>query len=215
MSKRRNYTPHGKRLLIAGIVFAAATLFLFPYLGWLHAPLIGWDLAALMLLVRWYIDLHGKSALETAEIAADDDINNPVAESIILLASIASIVGIGALMVRKIMPFPEPISIGISLLSVFISWNIVHMIFTLRYAVMYYTSDKKGISFDDTPISEEPRFTDFMYLAYTVGMCYQVSDIQLESSHFRKVVLKHALISFLFGVIILGTMINFIASLLA
>ena len=60
---------------------------------------------------------------------------------------------------------------------------------------------------------EQPRFTDFFYLAFTIGMTYQVSDTTFTSSRFRRVAIRHALLSFVFGTAIIATSINFLASL--
>jgi uncharacterized membrane protein len=60
---------------------------------------------------------------------------------------------------------------------------------------------------------EPPCYTDFAYLAFTIGMTFQVSDADLETKEFRRVALRHALLSFVFGTGILATTINLVASL--
>jgi uncharacterized membrane protein len=44
-------------------------------------------------------------------------------------------------------------------------------------------------------------------------MTYQVSDTTLRDRRFRRAVLNHALLSYLFGVVIVATSINLIAGL--
>jgi uncharacterized membrane protein len=80
----------------------------------------------------------------------------------------------------------------------------------LRYAVLYYSGTVGGIDFNQ---DELPRFMDFAYVAFTIGMTYQVSDTTLRSSQIRLAVLRHGLQSFIFGSLILATTVNLVAGL--
>jgi uncharacterized membrane protein len=84
------------------------------------------------------------------------------------------------------------------------------MLYALRYAAMYYSDPEGGVDFNS---KEQPRFSDFLYMAFTLGMTYQVADTDLTTSAFRKATLGHAVLSFIFGTTIIATTINFIASL--
>jgi uncharacterized membrane protein len=95
-------------------------------------------------------------------------------------------------------------------LSVVISWLVVHTLFTLRYALVYYTGNERGVDFNQTA---PPRYTDFAYLAFTVGMTFQVSDTTLTTHAIRSTALRHALLSYLFGSLILAATVNLVASL--
>jgi uncharacterized membrane protein len=55
---------------------------------------------------------------------------------------------------------------------------------------------------------------DFAYLAFTIGMTFQVSDTNLTAKPIRRTALRHALISYLFGAVIVALVINIVASLL-
>ena len=94
--------------------------------------------------------------------------------------------------------------------TVALSWLVVHTVFTLRYAMLYYTGKDGGVNFNQpTP----PRYSDFAYLAFTIGMTFQVSDTDLETPAIRATALRQALLSYLFGAVILGTTINLVAGL--
>jgi uncharacterized membrane protein len=80
----------------------------------------------------------------------------------------------------------------------------------LRYALLYYAYPEGGIDFNQ---QERPSYRDFAYLALTVGMTFQVSDTDLQTSQIRATTLRHALLSFLFGAVILASAINLIAGL--
>ena len=85
------------------------------------------------------------------------------------------------------------------------SWLAINLDFTLRYAHLYYSDPVGGVDFGGT---SEPDYRDFAYLAFTIGMTYQVSDTDLLTCRFRRVLLLHALLSYLFGVVIIAAVIN-------
>jgi uncharacterized membrane protein len=80
----------------------------------------------------------------------------------------------------------------------------------LRYARLYYTPPEGGVEFNST---EPPRFSDFAYLAFTLGMTFQVSDTNLKTNGFRKLALGQSLLSYLFGTVILAATVNLVVSL--
>jgi uncharacterized membrane protein len=104
----------------------------------------------------------------------------------------------------------ETMQAALSLASVVLSWTVVHTVFALRYASLYYHGTDGGLDFNqDTP----PRFSDFAYVAFTIGMTFQVSDTELTTPEVRGTALRHALLSYLFGSVILAATINLIAGL--
>jgi uncharacterized membrane protein len=92
-----------------------------------------------------------------------------------------------------------------------LSWIAVNTVFALRYAHLYYGDVPGGISFND---EDPPTYVEFAYLAFTIGMTYQVSDTAVTARPIRRSVLRHALLSYLFGVFVLAVTINFVAGLL-
>ena len=91
-----------------------------------------------------------------------------------------------------------------------LSWVLVHVVHTLTYARLYYTDEEGGVDFN-TP--SPPRYSDFAYLAFIIGMTFQVSDTALQASRMRAVALRQALLSYLFGTVIIATTINLIVNL--
>ena len=63
-----------------------------------------------------------------------------------------------------------------------------------------------------TPTS--PDYTDFAYLALTIGMTFQVSDTPLSTRRVRRVALRHALLSYLYGAVIVAIMVNGVGGLI-
>ena len=95
--------------------------------------------------------------------------------------------------------------------TVVVSWLVVHTDFTLRYAHLYHSAPSGGVDF---PGVETPAFHDFAYLAFTVGMTYQVSDTGLLTPRFRRVLLAHAIVSYAFGAVIIAAVINIVAGII-
>jgi uncharacterized membrane protein len=83
-------------------------------------------------------------------------------------------------------------------------------VYTLQYARLYYSDEPGGVDFNQ---AVPPRYADFAYLSLTLGMTFQVSDTDLQTSTIRATALRQALLSYLFGVVIVATTINLIASL--
>jgi uncharacterized membrane protein len=99
---------------------------------------------------------------------------------------------------------------ALALASVAVSWVLVQTLFTLRYARIYYADEPGGVDFNGP---DPPSYVDFAYLAFTMGMTYQVSDTNLQTREFRRVLLRHGLLSYVFGSVILATTINLVVGL--
>lgn len=99
----------------------------------------------------------------------------------------------------------------------FLSWFVVHTIFTTRYAHMYYsdheTKEETYAAGLDFPQDFEPDFVDFAYFSFTLGMTFQVSDVQISSNRIRRLALWHALLSFGYSATIIALSVNIISGL--
>ena len=92
---------------------------------------------------------------------------------------------------------------------------VVNAVYTLRYADLHFRSREAGIGFGDPDGQEPPTYRDFAYVAFTIGMCYQVSDTTVRDRRIRGTVLSHAFLSYVFGVVIVAGSVNLIAGLLS
>lgn len=194
------------RYVIGIVVGMAAAAAVGVTVGWKFAPLAGWDAFALVILGLFWYDFHGRNQAYTERIAKRDDMGHTWVDATVLLASLASIGSVAVLTAQKDSNLAV---VGFGVFSIVLSWALIHSLYSLRYAVMYY-AEGKGVDFEG---GKKPTFSDFQYLAFTIGMTYQVSDTTLQSEKFRKVALRHALLSFVFGTAIIATTINFVASL--
>jgi uncharacterized membrane protein len=177
------------------------------------APLVGWDTAVCAYLLWVWIPIWGVDAATTARLAVREDASSAITDTVLLLAAVASLVGVGDVIVlgrARGNAVGPGLAIGLAVGSVVASWALVHTIFTLRYTRLYYVGQAGGIDFNQ---DDPPRYSDFAYLAFTIGMTFQVSDTALKGSTIRATALRHALLSYLFGAFIIAVTINLIAGL--
>jgi uncharacterized membrane protein len=86
----------------------------------------------------------------------------------------------------------------------------VNTVFALKYARLYYSGGDGGIDFKETG---RPAYSDFAYLAFTVGMTFGVTDTEPTSREIRKIALGHALLSYLFGTVVVAVAVNLVTNL--
>jgi len=206
--------PALRRLLIAAVVGTVAGLALAAVVPWHLAVLGAWNATALTFLLSVAPIILGADGPRTELIAVREDLNRDVARLLLVAASAASLVAVAvALGLARHEGGLERLRLVImAVITVVVSWTVMNTVFTLRYAHLYYRAGRKGIDFgDDTPA---PDYRDFAYLAFTIGMTYQVSDTTLRDRGLRRTVLVHALLSYIFGVVIVATAVNIVAGLL-
>ena len=166
-------------------------------------------------LVVWIWAVVGRMDAEsTRTYATREDATRGSTRVLLLLASSSSLVGVLFALVRASdrTGSSKLIYTLIGIATIVCSWMLVHTLFALRYAHLYYSDQPGGIDFKDD--DEPPAYRDFAYVAFTVGMTFQVSDTDIGSSVIRRTVLRQALLSYLFGTIIVASAINVIAGLL-
>jgi uncharacterized membrane protein len=192
-----------------GVVAALATGFAGQ---WPYAALIGWDAAATVFGVWVWAIMIVMGPELTAAHATKEEPGRAQSDVIVVVASIASLAAVGYVLTRASAASGHDRDwlAALGVLSVGLSWFAVHTLFALRYARLYYGDPEGGIGFNQP---SPPRYLDFAYLAFTIGMTFQVSDTDLKTSPIRATVLRQALVAYLFGAVILGAMINLIASL--
>ncbi len=184
---------------------------------WHYAPAVGWIVAAVIYLVWTWSVLRPMDAGETQDHVRKrhEDGNPTMSHAIVLAGSLAALAGVGYLLMAN-RPGSEPhrVEALIGVLSVIGSWFAIHTAFTMRYALLYYTDPHATpISYHQEGERYQPCYKDFAYLAFTVGMTYQVSDTDLASPRIRGSVLGQALVSFLLGTVILASTINLVLEL--
>lgn len=110
----------------------------------------------------------------------------------------------------------------LAITSVSCSWMLIHTLFILRYAHLYYKADDRSTDAGrynnrglDFPNEREPDYLDFAYFSFVLGMTFQVSDVQITSKNIRRLALLHSLISFVYNTVIVALSINILSGIIA
>ncbi|MEA2370691.1 MAG: hypothetical protein QOH12_1085 [Solirubrobacteraceae bacterium] len=204
--------PVTTRLAVSGgigVLAAVVTAVLAP--AW-AIPLGAWGLAALVFVVWLWCSIWPLSPAQTAERSCSQDPGRASTDVILLSASVISLLAVGLVLIQanKSSGFQKGILVSLSVGSIILAWVVVHTVFSLRYAAMYYDGRPGGVDFNE---DDPPDFADFAYFALTIGMTYQVSDTDIKTKAIRRTAVRHALLSFAFGTLIIATTINLVAGL--
>jgi uncharacterized membrane protein len=196
-------------LLAGAVIGVVASLLTVPS----ASILLGWDVAVAIYLGWTWNAVRRLDPGVTARLAKREDPSVAAAEFLLIGAGIAALGAVAFALVKAGQAAGEMKAylISVGLLSVVLSWAVVHTVFMLRYARAYYAEPAGGIEFNE---EEPPTYIDFAYYAFTIGMTFQVADTNITSKTVRRITLHHALLSYLFGAVLLGLVINVVATLL-
>jgi len=195
-----------------GLIVAVVLL---PFVTWGLALVVGWDTAALtVLLTIWSAIIRADSSL-APQLAAREDETEGSARVLLVGASVASLLGVGyaAHLAGLASGAPRLLLIGVAVLTVVLSWAVMNTVYTQRYADQHFRSKPGGIEFGTEDGQQHPGYRDFAYVAFTIGMCYQVSDTTLRDPLVRRTALAHAILAYVFGVVIIAGSVNLISGL--
>jgi uncharacterized membrane protein len=210
--------PHAPTLRRAVTVLAvglAVALVLIAYTPWEMALVCGWDAAAVTFLASVWHFIARADGAGTKRLATREDDTKSLGNLLLLAVCVTSLFGVGSTLilagdhtgaVRKLL-------IAVAVSTVTLSWTMLNTIYTLRYADLYYGAGAGGILFGDVNSATQPTYRDFAYVAFTVGMTYQVSDTALRGRQTRRTVLAHAIFAYVFGVVIVAGAVNLISNL--
>lgn len=207
------HSPSVRLAAMAAIGLAVA--FAVGNLGaWAYAPALGWAAASLTYLL-WVWSVIGR--LDAAGTAAHarahgEDPGRAASDVLVLVATMGSFGGVALILLEAASAQGglKASIIALALGSITLSWLLVHTLFTLRYATIYF-QEARGVDFNER---KPPRYLDFAYLSFTIGMTFQVSDTDLTSDSVRYTALRQALLSYVLGAIVLATVINLVSGLI-
>ncbi len=214
------HRPHGfprhvprhahARLIAAGVAGIAAAFLVPERLGLASRLLAGWDLAALVLSTFAWSIILGSGAGETQRHAGAHDPGRRAVNLLVILTSTVSLLATAVILrqARSCPPAVRELFVALCILAVASAWVLTHTAYALRYAHLYYRDDEEGVGGLALPGDAPPSYLDFAYFAFTIGMCFQVSDIAVSSPQIRRAVLGHSVLSFLYNTAILATAIN-------
>ena len=202
--------------IAVGVVAGAASGLLFPQLKASTPFIVGWDALAATFLVSILISMVAHGPAEIRARAARDDEGRIAILVLVLLAVAVSIgaVGVELSLAKLAHGLEKWLHIAAAFGTVTASWLMVQMIFTLHYAHEYYgpgdsKSSDRCLTF---PSKHPPRYWDFIYFSFVIGMTAQVSDVTTSTTEARTLVLAHSVVSFFFNTAILALGVNLAAN---
>ena len=206
--------------LIICFLLATIVFFIFPFKNFdgLTHIMIGWDVFSLcMLIMDWYILLKTPQADIRKEAPVEDE-SRIIIFAIVLVSTFASLLAVISMIAANASKSSSEIPrLIVAIISMIFSWILVHTIFTIRYAHIYYDDDEAKPEIHagglDFPNEKKPDFLDFAYFSFVLGMTFQVSDVEITSKRLRRLALLHGLLSFGFNTAIVALTINIIAGL--
>jgi uncharacterized membrane protein len=205
--------------VLVGLCTYAVLGFTLSSAGWAVRVVAGWNAGAILLLILAWSIIWNSDAARTHRRAAAEDPGRNTVWAIILGASTLSLFSAAYVLRRakSLAPSYEALLVILCLAGVVSAWCLTHTAYTLRYAHLYYRDDDDDGTHDGGlmfPCKEPPDYYDFAYFAFTVGMCFQVSDVTITSKLIRRAVLVHSVLSFAYNTAILALALNLVAGLL-
>ncbi|QIK62790.1 DUF1345 domain-containing protein [Leucobacter viscericola] len=195
--------------VVVGIVVGVLVTFI---LGIVAGLLAGWAALATVSTIWTFREIWKMSPASARDHATTEDPGQTVARLIALIGSIVSLAAVVAVVIhsRESTGIDAYLLAGTAVVSVFASWSLIQLDYTLRYAREYYQDDAGGIDFNQ---QSDPDYADFVYFSTGLGMGYQVADTNVTSNKIRRIVVGQMALAYLFGTGIIATAITLITGL--
>ncbi|MFD2932643.1 DUF1345 domain-containing protein [Spirosoma flavum] len=191
------------RLLI-GLIVSIVVYFIVPATASLSAHFtIVWVSYAITILTLMWTTIVVAHPRDLPQLSRLQDSSRTLILIFVVIAAGASLFAVIDLIKDKNQQQYIPLAIG----AIIVSWSLVHTVFTIRYAHLYYGNDieqKKRPGGLDFPTEPEPDYLDFAYFSFVIGMTSQVSDVAVGSKPMRRTALAHGVLSFGFNAIIIA-----------
>ena len=206
------------RFLIALIAATAAFFLARDSQSTPAAVLMVWIAFAFTVIVMDWIIIFTSHPMDVRKNAKLQDSNRTFIFLFVIASSVISLGAIIFLLISAKGKSGEGVAFPVilALTSVLVSWWLVHTLFTLRYAHLYYEPENanKTVGGLEFPGDEKnPDYLDFVYFSFVIGMTFQVSDVEISSRRIRRLALFHALIAFAFNTAIVALSINIVSGL--
>lgn len=214
------YRMHPVLKPLIAISVAVVVYFIFPlnYSRDFSRIMLAWDVFSLCLLSIYWFIFYTSPPTHIRKMAAEEDTSRVIIFILTLICATASMLAVIILLTSRHESTAEKaLHFFVAIIGMTLSWSLVHTIFAVRYAHLYYADHETkpgihaaGLEFPD---EDKPDFVDFAYFSFVLGMTFQVSDVSITSRKIRRMVLWHGLISFGYNAVIIALTINVIASL--
>ena len=178
--------------------------------------LTAWNGAMLVLVPLTYIRMRRLDARQLRAHYAEEDPTAPVILMCVVAAALLSVAAIVALLatLKHAAPAERVAHTVLASMTIVTSWLLVHTMFTLHYADIYYSVAEDAPPPLSFPETRQPLFWDFVYFSFTIGVACQTADVATTQTGIRRTVTVHSIIAFVFNLFVLGFAINVSAGLL-
>jgi len=188
------------------IIFIAGLAVAIPSLGLGRGTMAGFDAASLVFLLSIVPLTNQCGAVEMRRRAKGNDANRVGLLALTGLVMIVILVAVAGEIKAK----SDGVTVGLVVGTLALAWLFSNTIYALHYAHIYYLGDDKGADLAglDFPECDEPDYWDFIYFAFTLGMTFQTSDVEMTSRKMRRVAIGQCLAAFVFNIGVLAFTIN-------
>jgi uncharacterized membrane protein len=199
-------------LTVSGVVFMVACITLIACgVKLASAVLLGFDLGALLFLTMIARMFKRANAEHMARQACVQDTGRRATLWVAVTVSIVVLVALTTEMHAA--KSGGAVSLAVAALSIVLTWLFMNTMYALHYAHGYYGEFGKQHEGLEFPGTSHPDYWDFVYFAFVIGMCFQVSDVQITSHTLRRTALLHSVVAFFFNVFIIAISVNIAAGL--
>ena len=209
-------------VLVGLVAYLGMTLL--PASAWLTTAALklalAWDLTTIAYLIPTLAMIHNPDKVKIRQRAKAIDIKLGEIIAIVVLVGAFSLFAVGSVLVhaKAVEGTDRIIHLGIGVLTVFLSWVTLHVIYAVHYAHLFYDPAERkdagkvrgGLEFPET---KEPDYWDFVYFSVVIGMTCQVSDVQVTARQMRHLVTAQGIIAFFYNTVVVALAVNIAAGL--
>ena len=190
-------------------LIVASAIFVNFFHRWTLGAMAAFDAAAILFLGLCLPLLKTTEAALIRKHAVANDANREV---LLGITGIVMAVLFMAIAAEAIGHNPQPFTKTLIITTLALAWLFSNTIYALHYAHLAYRHPERGCLGLEFPGTKIPVYWDFVYFAFTCGMAFATSDVQITSQHIRKVVTVHCLAAFAFNIGVLAFTINVLGS---
>jgi len=201
---------YGRPRTFAAIAIGIVAGFLLP--GSLRPVtrfIVGWDVFAALYLVLAYIMML---RCDVAHIRRSAILQDDGRFLILLVTALGALASLGAIVYELGASKGNPTGLILAIVTIVLSWTLVHTVFALHYAHDFYRGKPGGLQFPSGDRHEDADYWDFVYFSFVIGMTAQVSDVGITDKIIRRTATVHGVISFVFNTALVALMVNIAAS---
>ena len=202
---------YGRPRTFIALAIGVIAFLLLP--GTLRLPtrlVVGWDVFTVLYLVLAYIMML---RCDVAHIRRSAILQDDGRFLILMITTLGALASLAAIVLELGASTGNPAGLALAIVTIMLSWVMVHTAFALHYAHDFYRGKKPGgLQFPRGDAHEEADYWDFVYFSFVIGMTAQVSDDGITDKIIRRTATVHGIVSFVFNTALLALMVNIAAS---